>query len=133
MTPRSPEAAGRKAPARPLWRAGVVLVAGTLAFGCAPSGNARERTPETGPPSTTVQASTTEQDRLRAIAREELTSPDAQDAPRARAYLENLSPDVRRRVALAIGVMLGFLVFYKLAVVARQAFGETMMFMGVRL
>jgi len=43
----------------------------------------------------------TEQDRLRAIAREELTSPDAQDAPRARAYLEGLSPDTRRRVALA--------------------------------
>jgi len=31
-------------------------------------------------------------------------------------------------MSLAIGVMLGFLVFYKLAVIAKQAFGETMMF-----
>jgi len=31
-------------------------------------------------------------------------------------------------LSLGIGVMLGFLVFYKLAVIARQAFGETMMF-----
>jgi hypothetical protein len=32
-------------------------------------------------------------------------------------------------MSLAIGVMLGVLVFYKLAVIARQAFGETMMFL----
>ena len=32
-------------------------------------------------------------------------------------------------VALAIGVMLGFLVFFKLVIVHRQAFGETMMFL----
>jgi hypothetical protein len=31
-------------------------------------------------------------------------------------------------MSLAIGVMLGCLVFYKIAVIARQAFGETMMF-----
>jgi len=31
-------------------------------------------------------------------------------------------------MSLAIGVMLGFLVFYKLAVIHRQAYGETMMF-----
>jgi hypothetical protein len=31
-------------------------------------------------------------------------------------------------MSLAIGVMLGFLVFYKLVVIHRQAYGETMMF-----
>jgi len=32
-------------------------------------------------------------------------------------------------IALAIGAVLGFLVFYKLVVLRRQAFGETMMFL----
>ena len=31
-------------------------------------------------------------------------------------------------MSLAIGVILGFLVFYKLVVIHRQAYGETMMF-----